>query len=188
MNKYFGAIPPGPPLPRLEKWIPTLDRNIRDEMEDHVPQVRIYRSWHAPSWSDADTPALSLLADVLAGSKSARLDKRLVYDKGLATNVSAYFGDNELAGTFNIVATVKPGVDPLLVEREIDAIVAELLDKGPTAAELARVKTRGLAGFSRSIERLSGSVRRLAGREHDLRRLAGRLPDAPGANGQGRRG
>ena len=162
VNKYFGAIPPGPPLPRTEQWIPALDRNIRDEMEDHVPQVRIYRNWHAPGWRDADTPRLSLLADVLAGSKSARLDKRLVYDKGLATNVSAYFDDRELAGVFSIVATVKPGVDPLLVEREIDAVVAELLDKGPTAAELARVKTRGLAGFSRSIERLGGRANLLA--------------------------
>lgn len=156
VNKYFGAIPPGPPLPRLEAWIPQLDRNIRDEMEDHVPQIRIYRSWHAASWRDADTPRLALLAEVLAGSKSARLDKRLVYDKGLATNVSTYVNDAELGGTFNIVVTVKQGVDPQLVEREVDAIVAGLLDKGPTAAELARVKTRTLADFSRSIERLGG--------------------------------
>lgn len=156
VNKYFGAIPPGPPLPRLETWIPTLDRDIRDEMEDHVPQVRVYRSWHAAAWKDADTARLSLLSGVLAGSKSARLDKRLVYDKGLATNVSAYLNDAELGGTFNLVVTVKPGVDPLLVEREVDAIVAELLDKGPTAAELARVKTSTLADFSRSVERLGG--------------------------------
>ena len=156
VNKYFGAIPPGPPLPRLEAWIPRLDRHIRDEMEDHVPQVRIYRSWHAAAWKDADTPRLALLADVLAGSKSARLDKRLVYDKGLATNVSTYVNDAELGGTFNIVVTVKQGEDPALVEREMDAIVAELLDKGPTSAELARVKTSTLAGFSRSIERLGG--------------------------------
>ncbi|MDB5747887.1 MAG: peptidase [Massilia sp.] len=156
VTTYFGAIPPGPPLPRTEKWIPTLDRNIRDEMEDHVPQVRIYRSWHVAAWKDADTPRLALLAEVLAGSKSARLDKRLVYEKGLATNVSTHVNDAELAGTFNIVVTVKPGVDPLQVEREVDAIVAEMLEKGPTAAELARVKTRTLSDFSRSLERLGG--------------------------------
>jgi len=156
VNKYFGAIPPGPPLPRTETWIPQLDRNLRDEMEDHVPQVRIYRSWHAANWKSLDTPNLVLLADVLAGSKSARLDKRLVYDKGLATSVGASVNDAELGGTFTIVATVKPGADPLEVEREIDVIVADLLAKGPTAAELARVKTRNLSDFSRSIERLGG--------------------------------
>ncbi|MGX4643709.1 M16 family metallopeptidase [Massilia sp. SYSU DXS3249] len=156
VTKYFGAIPPGPPLPRTDQWIPTLDRNIRDEMEDHVPQVRIYRSWHVAAWKDADTPRLSLLAEVLAGSKSARLDKRLVYEKNFATSVSTYVNDAELGGTFNIVVTVKPGTDPLAVEREMDAIVAELLEKGPTNAELARVKTRTLSDFSRSLERLGG--------------------------------
>jgi zinc protease len=156
VNKYFGAIPPGPPLPRTEKWIPQLDRNIRDEMEDHVPQVRIYRSWHTSTWKDADTQRLNLLASVLAGSKSARLDKRLVYDKGLATSVGAYVNDAELGGTFNLVVTVKQGVDPLEVEREMDRIVAEVLDKGPTDTELKRVKTRELADFSRSLERVGG--------------------------------
>ncbi|RZA34632.1 MAG: insulinase family protein, partial [Lysobacteraceae bacterium] len=156
VNKYFGAIPPGPPLPRTEKWIPQLDRNIRDEMEDHVPQVRIYRSWHTSSWKDADTQRLNLLAGVLAGSKNARLDKRLVYDKGMATGVSAYVNDAELGGTFNLSVTVKPGVDPSEVEREMDRVVAELLEKGPTEAELKRVKTRDLADFARSLERVGG--------------------------------
>ncbi|CAN7176788.1 M16 family metallopeptidase [Massilia sp. LjRoot122] len=156
VNKYFGAIPPGPPLPRTEKWIPQLDRNIRDEMEDHVPQVRIYRSWHTSSWRDTDTQRLNLLAGVLAGSKNARLDKRLVYEKGMATGVSAYVNDAELGGTFNLSVTVKPGVDPMEVEREMERVVAELLEKGPTEAELKRVKTRDLADFARSLERVGG--------------------------------
>ena len=156
VNKYFGAIPPGPPLPRTEKWIPQLDRNIRDEMEDHVPQVRIYRSWHVSSWKDDDTQRLNLLAGVLAGSKSARLDKRLVYEKGLATSVSAGVNDAELSGTFTMTATVKQGADPAEVEREMERVLAELLEKGPTEAELKRVKTSELAGFARSVERLGG--------------------------------
>jgi zinc protease len=156
VNKYFGAIPPGPPLPRTAAWIPALDRNIRDEMEDHVPQVRITRSYHAPAWKDPEVRRLDVFANVLAGSKSARLDRRLVYEKGMATAVSASVNDGELAGTFTIAVMVKPGVDPFAVEREVDAVLADLLDKGPTSAELVRVKTRSLADFSRSIERLGG--------------------------------
>jgi zinc protease len=156
VNKYFGALPPGPPLPRTEVWIPTLDRDIRDEMEDQVPQVRVYRRWHAAAWKDADVARLQLLGDVLAGSKSARLDKRLVYEKGIATSVSAGMQDSELGGNFGITVTLKNGADQAEVEREVDRIVAELLDKGPTAEELARVKTRELAEFSRGIERLGG--------------------------------
>ena len=157
VTKYFGAIPPGPALPRLETWIPKLESNIRDEMEDQVPQARIYRAWHAPAVKNMELQRLSLLAGVLAGSNSARLERRLVHEKGLATAVSAGVNDSELGSTFMLVATVKPGIDPALVEREIDAVLAELLDKGPTAGELARVKTSTLAGFARSIERLGGS-------------------------------
>ncbi|WP_426189811.1 M16 family metallopeptidase [Massilia sp. DWR3-1-1] len=156
VTKYFGEIPPGPPLPRLETWIPALEHNIRDEMADQVPQVRITRSYHAPAWKDPQVAHLELFAGVLAGSKSARLDRRLVYDKAMATGVSASVNDGELASTLNISVMVKPGVEPLAVERELDAVLAELIEKGPTAAELARVKTVNLADFSRSIERLGG--------------------------------
>jgi zinc protease len=156
VKKYFDGIPAGPALVRTEKWVPALDRNIRDTMEDQVPQVRIYRSYHIPGWGDADSERLQLLADVLAGSNSARLNKRLVFEKGLATGVGAGANTGELAGSFNISVTVKQGVNPADAERKMDAVLKELLDKGPTAAELARVKTSTFAEFSRSIERLGG--------------------------------
>ncbi len=156
VNKYFGAIPPGPPLPRTAAWIPQLDRDIRDEMEDHVPQVRIYRSYHAPAWKDADVERLDVLGQVLAGSKSARLTRRLVYDKALATAVYAGVDEKELGSTFDIVVTLKSGADSAAAEREIDQVLAELLERGPAPGELARVKAAELAGYSRSIERLGG--------------------------------
>lgn len=154
VTQYFGAIPPGPPLPRTQRWIPGLDSSIRSEMEDRVPQARIYRSYHAPAVGDPELARLSLLGEVLAGSKSARLERRLVYEKGLATAVNAGVNDAELGSTFNIIVTVKPGVAPADAEREMDNVLRELLAQGPTPAELARVKTSGLAAFARANERL----------------------------------
>jgi zinc protease len=156
VKKYFESIPPGPPLPRLAAWVPRLERNMRDEMEDRVPQARIYRSWHVPGWRDADVTKLGMVSDVLANSKNARLNRRLVDEKQLATGVSAGVDTSELSSTFDIVVTVRPGVDPALAERELDAVLAELLDKGPTAQEAARVKAGTLAAFARGIERLGG--------------------------------
>ncbi len=156
VKKYFNGIAPGPTLPRTEKWIPALDRNMRDEMQDRVPQARIYRVYLAPSWKEQETQQLGLFADVLAGSKSARLSKRLVYEKELATDVAAFVSESELASEFNIIATVKPGVNPADVEREIDAVVNELLEKGVTAEELQRSQNRNLAAFLRGTERLGG--------------------------------
>lgn len=156
VTKYFGGIPPGPPLPRAEKWIPVLDRNLRDEMEDRVPQARIYRIYHAPAWKDMELQDLSLFGDVLAGSKSSRLDRRLVYEKKLVTDVGAGVFDSELGSLFIITASVKPEINPADVEREMDLVVNELLDKGPTAEELGRMQSKNLADFLRGMERLGG--------------------------------
>src|SRR3712207_2361309 len=105
VKKYFGGIPPGPPLPRAERWTPLLDRNIRDEMEDRVPQARIYRIYHAPAWKEAELEHLNLFAEVLSCSKSARLDRRLVYEKGLATEVGAGLNGRELGSLLFITVT-----------------------------------------------------------------------------------
>ena len=174
VKKYFNGIPPGPPLPRTEKWIPALDRNIRDEMQDRVPQARIYRVYHAPSWKEKELQHLNLLADILAGSKSARLSRHLVYEKELATDVSASLDEGELTSAFYVTATVKQGVDPAEVEREMDLIVSEALEKGVTTEEIQRSQNRDLAEFLRGTERLGGFRRTLghSGGKYDLRRFA----------------
>jgi zinc protease len=156
VTKYFGGIPPGPPLRRAEEWVPRLDRNIRDQMEDRVAQARIYRVYHAPSWSSREIQHIELLASVLSGSKSSPLDRRLVYEKDLATNVSAGTIGRELAGMLLVTATIKPGVDPAIVEQEMDTVIAELLAKGPSSAELQRAQSRRMADFVRGMERLGG--------------------------------
>ncbi|HEX8558929.1 MAG TPA: pitrilysin family protein [Pyrinomonadaceae bacterium] len=156
VKKYFGGIPPGPPLPRTEKWVPRLERDIRDEMQDRVPQARIYRIYHAPAWKEAEAEHLSLFAEVLSGSKSARLDRRLVYEKGLATAVGASVQPRELGSLMVVTVTVKQGSDPAEAEREMDAVINELIDRGPTPEELRRSRSRTLADFLRGIERLGG--------------------------------
>ena len=156
VNKYFANIPPGPPLAKTEEWIPKFERNVRDEMEDRVPQTRIYRVYHAPAWGDPRLQHLSLVAEVLSGSKSARLDKALVYEKELLTDVAAFVWDKELASNIIIQGTVKPGVDPAAAEKAIDAIISDVIKNGVTAEELQRSKSRQTAGFVRGIERLGG--------------------------------
>ena len=156
VKKYFGSIPPGPPLRETQEWIPILDRNIRDTMEDRVPQTRIYRVYRAPAWKNRDLQYLDLFGSVLSGSKSARLDRRLVYEKELATDVSAGVWEKEISSDFIVTASVKKGVDPAVVEKEIDAIIGDLLKTGPTADELQRAQSRALADYVRGIERLGG--------------------------------
>ncbi|MBM3818605.1 MAG: insulinase family protein [Acidimicrobiia bacterium] len=156
VTKYFGGIPPGPPITRAEEWVPRLDANMRDQMEDRVPQTRLYRVYHAPAFRDPALPRLELFASVLSGSRSARLDRRLVYQRDLATTVTADVYPNELASLFVVTATVKAGASPAQVEREMDAAISELMQSGPTEPELQRARSRLQAAFARGAERLGG--------------------------------
>ena len=159
VQKYYGGIPAGAPVPRLSRWLPALDTDIRDTMQDRVPQARIYRAWHVPGWGEADAHALEVYAATLAGSDAAPLTRRLVFEKQLATDVSVEVATSEIAGVFIATASVKPGVDPAEVERELDAVIADSLVKDVTPAVLACAKMWLFAEFTRRIERLGGFAR-----------------------------
>ena len=156
VEQYFGDIPAGPPVARQQAWIAKRTGSQRGEMQDRVPQARIYKVWNVPGWGTPEADYLSLLSDVLSSGKSSRLYKRLVYDDQTATDVSAYVDMREIAGLFVIEATSRPGVELARVEKAVDEEVRRLLAGGPTPAELSRVKTQYRAGFIRGVERIGG--------------------------------
>lgn len=156
VEKYFGDIPPGPPIARHEVWIAKRTGSHRQIAQDRVPQSRIYKVWNIPQFGSLEADHLNLVSDVLAMGKTSRLYKRLVYDEQLATDVSAFVNLNEIAGQFYIRATVRPGKTLAEVEKAIDEELERFLRKGPTSAELERVKTSFFAQVIRGMERIGG--------------------------------
>ncbi|MCX6608100.1 MAG: pitrilysin family protein [Acidobacteria bacterium] len=156
VEKYFGWIPPGPPVGRMQAWVPQRTNTIREIAVDRVPQARLYKVWAVPGYGSRDGEMLDLAAAILAGGKTSRLYRRLVYQDQIATTVTAENERLEIAGMFSITATVKPGGSVAAVEKAVDEELARFLKDGPTAAELARAKTQGLAGFLRGVERIGG--------------------------------
>jgi zinc protease len=156
VERYFGDIPPGPPVARWDEWVAKPDQDRRQTVEDRVTQARVYMEWNAPGWGHADVEYLDLLSDVLATGKSSRLYKRLVYEERLATSVSSSLEVRELATLFEIEATAAPGVELARIEAVIGEELARLLAEGPTAAEMERAVNRQLAAFVRGAERIGG--------------------------------
>ncbi|MGA2095379.1 MAG: pitrilysin family protein [Candidatus Acidiferrum sp.] len=156
VQKYFGNIPPGPPVAHQEAWIAKMTGTHRQIVQDRVPQARIYKTWNIPQYGSPDADYLELAGDVLSTGKSSRFYKRLVYDDQIATNANAFAAENEIAGQFRIQATAKSGGDLLQVEKEIDEELAKFLQDGPTAEELARAKAQHEANFVRGVERIGG--------------------------------
>ena len=156
VEKYFGDLPAGPPVAHQETWIAKMSGVHRERVEDRVPQPRIYKVWNVPQALTADEAYLDLVSRVLSQGKDSRLYKRLVYDDQTATSVFAYDENNEIAGQFTIQATLKPGQDLAKAERAIDEELARLIANGPTADELERAKTTGVANFVRGLDRVGG--------------------------------
>jgi zinc protease len=156
VKRYFGHIPAGPPIQHKGPWAERLTTNVRKEIEDRVPQTRLYKFWVTAAVSEDDNEALQLATAVLAQGKTSRLFKRLVYTDQIATDVSAGIWEGELAGTGILSATVKPGVDLERVERAVEEELARFLKEGPTPDELARLRTATIAGFIRGLERIGG--------------------------------
>ena len=156
VNKYFGDIPPGPPIAKYDVWVPKLDGEKREIIQDRVPQAKIYKVWAAPQWGAKDMALLDMATDILGGGKNSRLYERLVYRDQIATSVSSWVFSAEIAGAVAVEATVQPGGDLAAVEKALDEEVARFLEDGPTRKELERVQTQKRAGFVRGMETVGG--------------------------------
>jgi len=154
--KYFGDIPPGPPVTHYQTFIAKRTGEIRQVQQDRVPQSRIYMQWNVPEWGNKEAFLLDYVANALTNGKNSRLYKRLVYDEQIASSVNSFNWENEIAGMFFIQANAKPGVENAVVENAIREELDKLLEEGLTKEELVRQKTDYFAGFTRGIERIGG--------------------------------
>jgi zinc protease len=156
VEKYFGGIAAGPALDRPPKDMPKLDSEKIVEVKDRVPQERTYFAWHTPAFFDAGDADLDLVSTILTDGLSARLNKVLVYDKQLCSDVASFQWSLENVGHFVIWATARPGASLPQVEQIVTDEIARLAKEGPTLAELNRAKTKWEFGFVTGLERIGG--------------------------------
>jgi zinc protease len=156
VDKYFGSIPPGPPVERITDWSPELKQPIEITSQDNVELPRVYYAWHTPGFFKPGDAEFDLLGNILTDGKTSRLYNSLVYEQELAQDVSAFQWSREMGSVFVINATARPGVELAKVEASLDAQLAKLLSEGITEAELQRAKTTWQASFIRRLEQVGG--------------------------------
>lgn len=156
VEKYFGPIPPGPALDRPARAAVSLAAEKTVEVRDRVPQERTYFAFHSPAYFDPGDAELELAATIMTDGISARLNKALIYDRQLASNVVAFQQGQPLAGNFMMWVTARPGSDLTQIEQIVGTEIARLAKEGPTAAELERAKTKWEAGYISGLEGIGG--------------------------------
>lgn len=156
VRKYFGDIPPGPSLVRPSVNISKRSEDTRGYYEDRVPEAKITMEWNAPEWGSQDEVMLDLATSILSTGKTSRLYKKLIYEDQTASNTYAYIDAREISSNVVLAANVKQGKSAEEVEKTMDSILKEFIDKGPTQEELDRVKSTYFSDFLKGIERIGG--------------------------------
>ena len=133
-------------LPRGSRPIPG-ERRMNLEMPVRVPSLRM--SWNVPSLRTLgederdDYYALTMLAGVLDGGMSARLETNLVRGQELAAGLgTGYHGLTRGSGLFSINATPNPGVSLDELEEALHAEIRKLKENPPGPDELERVRAQ----------------------------------------------
>ena len=155
-ERYFGDLPGG--TRSLKPWAPApgLAGEVALTVHDRVELDRVYLAWHTVPQFSADDSALVLLSDILGRGKSSRLFRKLVVELGLAQDSGSYQSGRELAGTFGVTTTLRPGKSWELARDAVDAEIARIADEGVEEADLVRVKNGRVAGFIYALDNVGG--------------------------------
>ncbi|HZB69672.1 MAG TPA: pitrilysin family protein [Sphingomicrobium sp.] len=156
VEKYFGDIARGPVNVPAAADVPVLSAPKSIVMKDRVAAVSVQRFWPMPGLLDRQLVALDIAGSVLGGLASSRLDNVLVRDEKIAVGVTAGNFPFQRVGIFTASATVKPGVDPALVERRLDELIRQFIAEGPSEDEVRRAATSEVAQRIRGLEQVGG--------------------------------
>jgi len=99
---------------------------------------------------------LDLVSLILTDGLSSRLNKSLVYDKQICSDVVSFENSSEIAGDFVVWVTARSGASLAQAEQTVTEEIARLAKEGPTAAELSRAKTKWEFQYVTGLERIGG--------------------------------
>ncbi len=123
-----------------------------------TPTEKLLLGYHAPSFSDPDTPALVIANDVLFGGLSSRLHRLFCLDEEIALSVRGSISPFVDPGLFEMWIFLHEGKrkeDALaLLDREIERLGSE----GPSAVELDKAINQLELSFLHSMETAGGKA------------------------------
>jgi len=158
----FGKIPRGPEPPKVAVEEPPQsgERRVILKKEAELPFLLLY--YHVPNLKDPDSFALDLLAVILAGGRSSRLYRDLVYDKRIARSAGADYGGLSIDPTvFSITTQLIPGKETAQVERALDGLLERIRSEPVSDREIQKAKNQVEAGFVFGQDSISGQARRI---------------------------
>ncbi len=163
VHKYFDEIPRGDDIKPLEERPSDLEETKKRFYEDNfarLPELRMV--WPGVANFEDDAYALQILGELLAGSKESPLQKVLVDEKELTSDVYFYNSTSEIAGEVNLITRAYPGTDLDDVQAAVNEAFARFEKDGFSDDELKRVKAGLETEFYNGLSDVLGKAFQLA--------------------------
>jgi zinc protease len=147
----YGKVEPRVAIgPRIRPTEPVPEAVRQVTLADpRVAQPSLQRSYLVPSYATAkpgEAEAVDVLAHIVGNGSTSRLYRNLVAEKNLATSAGAWYQGSALdVSRLGVFASPKPGVTLPQLEEAMDAVIADVAQRGVTSDELERAKTRLIA-------------------------------------------
>ncbi len=140
IDSYFAWMPRVPVPDHAAPVRVALKKNERVTLTDQVELPRVTLVWHSPEMFGTGDAEADLLAALLGGGKSSRLQKALVYEQKIASEVEVFQQAFRHGGNFTIHATAAPGKTADALEKALRAELAALETHPPTDKETDRAR------------------------------------------------
>ncbi len=142
-SSAFTRNRPKEPGPRIARRL--------DMVDPRAGQATVQRFYLAPSYTTAEgreAEALDLLMKIMASGTTSRLYKEIVVNQKIASAVGGWYSgsglDSGRLGLYGVSSGAVPVGD---IEKAIDAVVAEVKEKGVTQEELDRARNAYIAEY-----------------------------------------
>jgi len=156
LEKYFGPIPKGPDVPKVDVTTPSITSERRVTVTDTVQLPKVAFAWLTPpAFTPGDADA-DFAGYILGGGKSSRLYQKLVYEQQIAQSAQCYNQSEALRSWTTCELIARPGVTPEQLEKAANDVINDFLQTGPTQAELARARNTTESRKIRGLQRVGG--------------------------------
>jgi zinc protease len=160
VESIFGAIPRGagkPPLPDMT-LPPVFGEWRREVVPDDIMLPRLFLAFRSPAFGTSEYYAASTCGAVLGLRNASLLRRRLVRERQVAADVTAFTYDLSKGADLLVVdATARPGISGDQLEHEvageIDAVVRDGVSEEEVGRAVAVIQTMFVSAMQQASER-----------------------------------
>ena len=163
INDYFGPIPRGNDVPRIDIEEDPLTSEVKKNFYD--PNIQLPMGlvcYRIPSFKDRDSYVLDMISSILSGGKSSRLYKKMVDDKKVSVEVQAVNLSFEDYGVY-VILSLPVGENTLQTLYEnIDEEIVKLKSELISDREYEKLQNEFENNFVNTNSSISGIANSLA--------------------------